>query len=198
MSLNNITILDFETTGLDPDKDRVIEIGAMRVIDGDVKMEFNCIVNPEGVKLSEYAAKVNNISEEQLANGTNQRLAMALLRNIIGDSVIIAHNAAFDLSFLHHSYNRLGGQPLTNPFLCTRTVAAFRYPFPHSLESLCSRMGIVNETAHRALSDVKATYQLLCKMREAAECAEFVNVMGFMKKYGAPGWVPTYATLRGY
>lgn len=196
--LNNITILDFETTGLDPHKDRVIEIGAMRVIDGQPQTEFNCIVNPEGVKLGEHAAKVNGITEEQLKSGTNQRLAMALLRNIIGDSVIVAHNAAFDLSFLHHSYSRLGGQPLTNPFLCTRTVAAFRYPFPHSLESLCQRMGIVNETAHRALSDVKATYQLLCKMREASDCTEFVNVMGFMKKWGAPTWAPDYATVRGY
>jgi len=196
--LSDITILDLETTGLNPLTDRVIEFAAMRIIDGNIRTCYESIVNPEGVKIDPEAAKVNGLTDEVVSKGANQKLAFTLLRNVIGDSTIVAHNAAFDLAFLSHTYARLGGQPLANNFLCTRTVAAFRYPAPSSLKDLCARFGIINHRPHRAMDDVQATWELLYKMDEASNCDEFLNVMGYYKKYAAPAWVPEYATLRGY
>jgi DNA polymerase-3 subunit epsilon/DNA polymerase-3 subunit alpha (Gram-positive type) len=170
----------------------------MRVVDGDIKLQFQCLVDPEGVLIGEKAKAVNGLTDEQIAKGRPQKLAFALLKNLIGDSTLIAHNAAFDLDFLNINYLRLGSTELMNNFLCTKTVAAFRYPAPHSLASLCERFGIVNAGAHRALNDVLATYQLLCKFQEAASVDEFINVLGHPVRFGLLKWKPAHATLRGY
>ncbi len=196
--LNDITILDFETTGLDSVNDRVVEMAALRVIDGQIHSQWHTLVNPEGVMISAKAQEINKLTDEQVAKGRTPLQSFAILRNFLGDSTIVAHNAAFDLDFLNINYLRLERPELTNHFLCTRTVAAFRYPAPHSLESLCPRFNITNENAHRAMSDVNATYALLLKFMEVDGLEEFVNVLGYDKRFGLPKWKPAYAILRGY
>ena len=198
--LNDYTVFDFETTGLCPVNDRVIEMAALRVVNNTELHAFQCTVNI-GRELTDKdveALQVNGISADEVKNGLPEKVAFAILKNVIGNSLVIAHNAAFDVSFLHNNYIRLGGTGFGNNFLCTRTVAGFRYPRPHKLPDMCNRFNIDLTGAHRAMNDTKATQKLLVAMHAEKDVTEFKNVLGAFRKYGPPSFIPEYATVKYY
>ena len=96
-----LTFLDFETTGLWPHRgDRVCEVALQRVVAGVVETSFTTLVDPQR-PLSARSLAVNQISAEQLANAPTFAAIAGSLRAAMADTVIIAHNAPFDLEFLH-------------------------------------------------------------------------------------------------
>lgn len=171
--LNNLTILDFETTGLNPEWDFVTEIGAVRVRDGIVTGQFQTIVNFGGQVPAEIS-RLTGITQADIDAGKDPVKAFRILKAFIGDSVIVAHNAAFDVAFLNRSYNRYGSEGLTlgNDWLCTKRLAqdvlGEEYDFQElgyfGLAGLCKHYGIEQQGHHRALNDAKDTQQLLDKL----------------------------------
>lgn len=189
----NFTIFDFETTGLDPEKDRVIEMAAVRVCDGHIVSEFSTLVKngPVVPKITE----ITGITNEELEHGMPERQAFQILNRYLGDSILVAHNAAFDLAFLHYSLMRNADRTFDNSFYDTLTISRDRHYYPHKLTDMCDRYGIKLEGAHRALNDVYGCWDLLKKMHEEEPIDKWMNKLGYMSKYGAPKWTPGYATI---
>lgn len=194
MRLDNITVLDFETSGLDPARDRVIEIAAIRCYGGEIVSQFQTLVRFEGT-LPPKITEITGITSADLVHGMDEETAFRILNRIIGDSILVAHNAMFDLSFLHHALHRFAKRSFNNSFLDTLTISRARHTYPHNLKEMCDRYGIVLEGAHRSLNDVIACWKLLEKMNEEQSVENDLNVLGYMKKFGMPKWRPEQASL---
>ncbi|TFE23581.1 3'-5' exonuclease [Cohnella luojiensis] len=192
--LDNITVLDFETSGLDPARDRVIEMAAIRCYGGEIVSQFNTLIRFDGA-LAPKITEITGITSNDLVNGMDEETAFRILNRLIGDSTIVAHNAMFDLSFLHHTLLRLANRSFSNPFLDTLTICRDRHTYPHNLKEMCNRYGIELEGAHRSLNDVYACWKLLEKMNEEKSVESDLNVLGYMKKYGIPKWYPQHASM---
>ena len=192
---NEITVFDFETTGLDPQKDRVIEMAAIRIANGQVVGEFSTLVQFAG-KLSPKIIEITGITDAALKYGFEETTAFKIFNRFIGNSLIVAHNAAFDLGFLHYSLKRLAGRSFSNSFIDTLTISRDRTFFPYKLIDLCQRYDIALNGAHRALADVYGCWHLLEKLRAEVELDDYVNKLGYMSKYGPPKWSPDYAVLQ--
>jgi DNA polymerase III subunit epsilon len=196
--INNITIFDFETTGLNPETDRVIEMAAVRVRNGIVVGEFSTLVNhPEITSLPPKITEITGITTDMMREGISERSAFQMLNRFIGDSTLVAHNAAFDLSFLHYVLMRLAGRTFDNPFIDTLSICRDRFAYPHKLTDMCDRLGIRLDGAHRALNDVYGCWELLKVLHEAEPVDTWMNTLGYLNKYGPPKWVPDYARVIG-
>jgi DNA polymerase-3 subunit epsilon len=196
MDLTDITVFDFETNGTNPHLNQVIEVAAIRYINLQPVSTFETLVHcpdPLPAKITELTGITTEMSQGATMT---ERNALAALRVLAGDSTLVAHNAVFDLSFLHFGCQRLGSKsPLTNPFLCTMTVARSRYSYPHKLGDLCARLGIQSNGAHRALKDVQSCFELMVKMHSEQPVMSLMNTIGYLPKYGRPDWSPQYASL---
>lgn len=194
--LNDFTVFDFETSGLSAQNDRVIEMAAIRVRMGHVVAEFSAIIDhPDIVELPSKITEITGITTEMMRQGMDERIAFQILNHMIQDCTIVAHNAAFDLGFLHHAYMRHAGRSFSNPFIDTLTISRDRHVYPHKLENMCERYGIQLEGAHRALNDVAATKDLLIALHREDPVDAYVNRLGYLRKYGPPAWAPDYAVL---
>jgi DNA polymerase-3 subunit epsilon len=152
-----LSFLDFETTGLSPQRgDRVCEVALQRVVSGAVELSFTTLVDPLR-PLSARSFAVNQISAEQLAGAPTFAAIAGSLRAALADSVIVAHNAPFDLEFLHTELALAGLPPLQVPVLDTLAVARRLFPKrqSHSLAALASALGSP-PPSHRAMDDVLA------------------------------------------
>lgn len=192
--LNDITVFDFETTGLNPRTERVIEMAAIRVINGQIVSGFHTLVKP-GRPLTPKITEITGITDNMLADAMDENIAFRIIRNIMKDSLLVAHNAAFDLQFLHWGMQRLAGKTFDNPFIDTLTISRERTTYPHKLTDMCSKYSVDMEGAHRALNDVEGCWKLLNALNDQESVLPFVNKLGYLKKYDPPEWVPEYATL---
>lgn len=191
-----VCLLDFETTGLDPATDRVIEAAAIR-IDQNGRQELSEIVCPcPPVKVSEFNVQ-HGITQEMVDNGTPDLEVFERLRELVTGAVIIGHNVPFDLSFLDAELRRLGMQPWRGDFACTRALATFlrvgtrernkrgEEYLSVTLASVCKVLDIPLEGAHRALNDLEATEKALLKLWPMC-LNEFRPTMNAMVR---PEWV---------
>jgi len=194
MKLDNITVLDFETSGLSPSRDRVIEMAAIRCYGGEIVSQFQTLVRFEGT-LEPKITEITGLTTDDLRNGMDEETAFRILNRIIGDSVLVAHNALFDLGFLHHALMRFANRSFRNDFLDTLTIARARHTYPHNLKDMCARYGIALEGAHRSLNDIVACWKLLEKMNEEQSVERHLNALGYATKYGPPKWSPEQANL---
>lgn len=193
--LNNVVVFDVETTGLSCKSCRVIELAAVKVREGIVVDEFNKLVKIEG-ELPEIITKITGITKDDLdLNGIEEKQVFTEFKNFIGDSLLVAHNAAFDLGFLHHGLERNGLETFKNDFIDTLTISRERHYFPHKLENMCDRYGIVLNNAHRALADVLATFELLVKFHDEDPIDKLKNTIGYLSKYGVPEFFPGHANI---
>lgn len=110
------TVLKFETTGLEADEDRIIEVGAMKVRDGVVVDEFQAFVYQES--LPAKITELTGISEDMLIfNGRMEEDVLSTLQEFIGEDVIVSHFSQFDLTFLGHAMERATGEQLNNMYI---------------------------------------------------------------------------------
>ena len=163
-----IVVLDFETTGLNPRTDRIIEIGAVRIHNGQVADSFSMLVNP-GVPLDDKVVKITGIRDYMLKDQPSAEQALPQLMAFIGSSPLAAHNAAFDMAFLREEQARLG-QPFDFPQIDTLAFAQKLYPDMkrYRLVDVCRKLGVTLKNAHRAVHDATATAQCLLVMLDAA------------------------------
>jgi len=152
-----LAFLDFETTGLWPHRgDRVCEVALQRVVGGVVEMSYTTLVNPQRAQSARSFA-VNQISAEQLAHAPIFATIAGSLRAMLVDTVIVAHNAPFDLEFLHAELALAGQPPLRVLSIDTLVVARRLLPKrpSHSLAALATALGSP-PPSHRAMDDVLA------------------------------------------
>lgn len=162
--LNSVTfaVLDVETTGLNPFLgDRVCEIAVLRCQDGCERDRFHTLVNPRR-PISPGAFAVNGIRDEDLIDEPPFEEVAAMVVDMLGDNVLVAHNAPFDLGFLASELEICRLPSLDNLVVDTLALARRYYSFPsNSLQNLAYYLGIDTECEHRALADVLTTKQVL-------------------------------------
>lgn len=190
----SFTVFDFETSGLDPKKDRVIEMAAIRVVNGVVASEFSTLVQYDG-KLSPKITELTGITDDMTSTGMDEDTAFRILNRMLGDHILIAHNALFDLGFLHHSLMRIAGRSFGNDFIDTLTISRERHVYPHTLGDMCDRYGIPLVGGHRALNDVHACWELFRELDREKSGLDSLNTLGYLKKYGPPAWSPPNASM---
>jgi DNA polymerase-3 subunit epsilon len=156
------SVLDVETTGLNPHfGDRVCEIALLRCEGGRELDRFHSLVDP-GRSISPGAYAVNRIRDEDLIGAPLFADIASTLLEILGDSVLVAHNAPFDLGFLASELSICRLPLVDNLVVDTLALARCCYSFPsNSLPNLAYDLGIETWGQHRALSDVLATKQVL-------------------------------------
>ncbi|EJF79239.1 DNA polymerase III subunit epsilon [Candidatus Bartonella washoeensis] len=145
-------IFDTETTGLDKEKDRIIEIGCVEMVDRYLTgRRFHVYLNPQGVIIPDEVVAIHGLTNERLKNEKSfSDIANAFLEFING-ATMIAHNASFDIGFLNAELGRVN-KPLISVDNIIDTLAMARRKFPmgpNSLDVLCKRFGIDN--SHRVL-----------------------------------------------
>jgi DNA polymerase-3 subunit epsilon len=190
----NLTIWDFETSGLDPVEERVIEMAALKIQKGVIVGSFNCFVKHDK-PLSQKITELTGIVDDDLKDGFDEADAFKMLYKMLENSIIVAHNAQFDLQFLHHGMQRVseGRRKLDYHFIDTLTIARDRVVFPHKLTDLTTRFDIEMDTAHRALADVYGCYRILQKFDKDESIEPWINRLGYTKKYGPAAWYPDHA-----
>lgn len=189
-----ITILDFETSGLNPEKDRVIEIAAIRCKGEKIISEFSTLVKFDGT-LSPKIIQLTGIDPIDLKEGLTEDTAFRILNRFLEDSLLIAHNAAFDLSFLHFTLMRLANRTFSNPFIDTLTISRDILYYPYTLEATCDRYAIRLDGGHRAMNDVYACWEIYKRFMKEVDTSKYINKLGYLRKYGPPKWTPAYASL---
>ena len=161
-----IVVLDFESTGLNTGKARIIEIGAVKLEGGTVTDSFEMLVNP-GVPLGQRITEITGITDSMLEGQLTAAEALPMLLEFIGDAPIAAHNAHFDGSLMKAELARLG-LTCNVPVLDTLAYARKLYPQLKSfrLAALCKHLGVSLKNAHRAVHDATATAHCLVRMLE--------------------------------
>ena len=153
-------VLDLETTGLSFRTEKITEIGVMKVKGGEVLEEFSCFVNPEK-PIPQKVVEVTNITDDMVKDAETIDFVMPKLLDFLGDSVLVAHNADFDIGFLKYNAKELGYE-LNNTYLDTLRLAKDLFPDykKYKLGIIAENLGIKVEVAHRALDDVDTTVKV--------------------------------------
>ena len=163
--LDNVlfTVLDVETTGGLASYNRVIEVGAFQVSHGRVGRSYMSLINP-GRKIPIFISHLTNIYDEHVADAPRFEQVAADVRQFIGDSVFVGHNAPFDFRFMNMEFARAGQPLLPGPAVCTIKLARRLMPelTSRSLGAVCRHLDIeLKEERHRAHGDAWATALVL-------------------------------------
>ena len=163
---NEYIVLDIETTGLSFRTEKITEIGAVRVKDGEIVDTFECFVNPE-VPIPQKIVEITGITDEMVKDAETIEQVMPKFLEFIGELKLVAHNADFDVGFLKYNAENLGLR-MDNEYIDSLKLSRQLYPEfkKHKLGIIAEKLGIVVENAHRALDDVKTLVQVFLKMLE--------------------------------
>ncbi|MBP0484109.1 3'-5' exonuclease [Sagittula sp. M10.9X] len=162
------TIFDTETTGLLPHKDEIVQIGAVRIVNGRIVPgeRIDQLVNP-GRPIPAASTRVHRVTDAMVADQPDIAEAGRRFHRFAQGSVIVAHNAPFDMAFLHRHKSRMGVE-WDHPVLDTVLLSAvlFGASQTHTLDALCTRLGVEIPPAlrHTALGDAMATADVLTRM----------------------------------
>ncbi len=153
-------VLDLETTGLSFRTEKITEIGIMKVKNGEVIDEFECFVNPEK-PIPQRVVEVTNITDDMVKDAETIDKVLPKVLEFVGDSVLVAHNADFDIGFLKYNAKQLG-LSLDNTYLDTLRLAKELFPDykKYKLGIIAENLGIEVIVAHRALDDVDTTVKV--------------------------------------
>ena len=163
---DSVVVLDFETTGLSPDQgDRVIEVGAVRIENGEITQRFQQLMDP-GMRVNSFIELYTGITNAMLGGAPSCSAGIEAFVAFLGDSNIVAHNASFDRRFLDAEIKRTR-QHYCGEFACSMLVARRVYVDApnHKLATLVEYQNITSDgTFHRALADSEMTARLWLKL----------------------------------
>ena len=155
--IKDYVIFDLETTGISCNNDEVVEISAIKVVDGEIIDEFTSLVNP-GMPIPFYASEVNGITDDMIKNSPRFEEVFADFIEFVGDFVLVGHNIhTFDMKFLYRDAERFWEKMLNNDYIDTLQIARAYLPQlnHHRLTDLAEYYDIETEGAHRALNDCR-------------------------------------------
>lgn len=165
-SADTVVVLDFETTGLSPNYgDRAIEIGAVKLVNGEITGRFQRLMNP-GMRINSFIESYTGITNHMLSDAPPCEEVMRDFSDFIQDFNLVAHNASFDARFLASELDRINCHQIVS-FACSMLAARRVYPEApnHKLATLVSYKALPNDgTFHRALADAEMTAHLWISM----------------------------------
>ncbi|MEG0050658.1 MAG: 3'-5' exonuclease, partial [Terrisporobacter sp.] len=166
--MQEYVVVDLETTGLDPYKGcEIIEIGITEIKNNKIIRNYSRLIKPE-ILIPPFITELTGISNEMVKNKEGIEMVLPRFRKFLGDRVMIAHNAKFDLKFLNYYLEKLNLQTIDN-HICTLEILKKSKSYKgknKKLETACEYYNIKNENAHRADSDTKATAEELLKTEQ--------------------------------
>ena len=159
---NNYVVFDIETTGLDPEFDEIIEIGAVKIKDGIKIDTFNSLIKPE-YEIDEFITELTGITNEMVENAPSIDEVLPKFMDFIRDYIIIGHNVNFDINFIYDNLEELNIPPITNDFVDTLRISRRLIPElkHHKLSDLANYFNIDTNGSHRSLKDVEITLEVL-------------------------------------
>ena len=155
------SVLDIETTGLSKNTDKITEFGIIKVKNGERIGEFECFVNPEK-EIPQRVVEVTNITNDMVKDAETIDKVLPKVLDFVKDTVLVAHNATFDIGFIKHNADQLGLE--FNPTYIDSLPLA-KELFPHfkkfKLGIIADNLGIEVDVAHRALADVDTLVKVM-------------------------------------
>ena len=172
---------DVETTGFSGKKGRIVEIGVVKFRGGEVIDQQSWLVNP-GIPISPMSQRVHGITDDMVSGAPAFKEVYAEFASFIGDSVLIAHNASFDIRFIETETRRHELEPPVNQVIDTLKLSRKRHPElkRHGLESLSKHFKLGEVAFHRGLVDATHVKNLFLVLTE--DDAE--DVPGLLKLAG--------------
>lgn len=155
-------IFDVETTGLSAIYDKVIELSASKMKDGEVLERFDEFIDP-GFPLSEQTINLTSITDEMVRGSKSEEEVFKMFKDFCKGSIIAGHNVSFDMGFMNTGYRRHNMEEITQPVIDTLPLARFLYPNlrGYRLNTLSKKFKVALEHHHRANYDAEATGHLL-------------------------------------
>ncbi|MBQ7944855.1 MAG: PolC-type DNA polymerase III [Lachnospiraceae bacterium] len=156
-------VFDIETTGFSPVNNRIIEIGAVKVVNGEITDRFSTFVNPQ-VPIPFNIEKLTGIRDDMVIDADTIEDVLPRFLEFVGDAVLVAHNASFDMSFILENAKRM---EIPTDFTYVDTVALARVLLTgqakYTLDAVAKTLGISLENHHRAVDDAEATAEIYVK-----------------------------------
>lgn len=176
-------VLDIETTGLSFRTDKITEFGIVKIKGGEIIDEFSCFVNPE-MPIPEEVVKITNITDEMVKDAETIDQVMPKVLEFIGDTVLVAHNADFDIGFIRHNALELGYE-FDNMYIDTLRMAKQIFPELNRfrLGKIAEYLGIEVIVAHRALDDVLTLIKVFNVMLERIKDKKIGTWIEFEKEW---------------
>lgn len=191
---------DVETTGLNPARDRVVEIGAVGFDRDGVREEFERLVNPLR-PIPHDATAIHGITDSEVASSPPMREILPRIIEFFDDSILVAHNAPFDIGFFGAAIAEAGVNPPPNPIVCTVELSRAMFPEApnHKLETLVRMLGISDGGEHRGLADSINAVEVFKRCVErmssgwSASLGDLLNHHGPLFHFGNPNsrWLET-------
>lgn len=168
LSETDFVVFDVETTGAKVPPCRVTEIGAFRISGGKIVAEYQTLINPL-MPIPAFIADLTGISDEMVRNAPEFHEIADEFLEFLGDAVLVAHNAPFDVRFINHEIGKIfDGYRLGNPHLCTVQLSRKLLPNieNHRLHTVADYYSITIENRHRAGDDALATAKIFVNFLE--------------------------------
>ena len=180
---SDFVVFDIETTGFSPANNRIIEIGAVKVSNGEIAERYSTFVNPK-VPIPFEIEKLTSIHDDMVVDAPDIETVLPEFLDFCKGAVLVAHNAGFDMSFIIENARRAG---LPTEYTYVDTVGIARMLLPHqakhTLDAVAKTLGVSLENHHRAVDDAEATAHIFVKFikmlkEEGAQTLREVNAMG--------------------
>lgn len=183
-------IFDVETTGLSSVYDTIIEIGAVKMKNGEVIDRFDKFINPHH-PLSEQTINLTSITDEMVSAADDEAVVIQQFKEFYGDDPLCGHNVQFDVGFVNAALRRANLEEIQQPVVDTLEVSRLLHPEQtrHTLDSLAKKYDVVLEHHHRANQDAEATGYLMFKLLDAFNARFNQDNLGKMNDYAKYGQV---------
>lgn len=175
-------VMDFETTGFDRKYDKIIEMAALKVVDGEITDIFNTLVKPS-IELDDYIVELTGITNEMLSDAPDLSEVMPNYIDFIGELPLVGHNISFDVGFLCQNTE----QNINNNYIDTLRLSRKLYQQleHHRLSDMIEYLNIDSKGKHRSLVDCENCLELLkiCKREALLKYETFENFANSFKKH---------------
>lgn len=193
----NYTVIDVETTGLDPKFDEIIEIGALKIKDDKIVDKFETLIRPDGYYyydddnneyfsyIDEFITDLTGITNEMLDKSPTIDEMLPKLLYFIEDDILVGHNVNFDINFLYDITLEKLDHKLQNDFVDLMRLTRKIYPEfkNHKLITVAENFDVNTSESHRALSDCSITYECFSKISQYIDKNDIDLKELFSKKY---------------
>ncbi|MBO8433783.1 MAG: PolC-type DNA polymerase III [Tyzzerella sp.] len=174
---DTFVVFDIETTGLSRERDKITEIGAVKIKNGEIIDKFSTFVNPL-MPISAEITKLTGITDDMVKDSPDISVILPQFMEFCGDSILVAHNASFDVGFIRHNAKILDMGSVDNTTIDTVELSRTLLPDlkKHKLNIVAEAMGVTLEGHHRAVNDAQATAEIFIKFIDMLKEKGITNI----------------------